>query len=33
MTWQFALTLGILVGAGGWELIRQYLKDEFGEGG
>lgn len=26
----FVLTLGILVGAGSWELLRQWLNDEFG---
>lgn len=28
--WHFWLLLGVCVGAGGWELLRQYLTDAFG---
>lgn len=29
----FVLALGIFIGAAGWELLRQYIEDEFGGGG
>lgn len=29
--WPFALLLGVCMGAAGWELLRQYLTDTFGD--
>ena len=28
--WTFYFALGVAVGAGGWECLRQYIKNELG---